>query len=303
MKKFLSLILLLVAFVINAMAYTPILIKGYSWNIVNRNAMLDANGTIVYKTIVEKVEGDTIINEMIYKKLWHTTDADLTQYELIGIVREDVENQKVYAFIDDKEYLVYDFACNAGDKITTLTTLFCSEQTELTIKSIETITDLDGNEIKKFIASTENSNTDVIFYERYGSENGWYMRQYSENVGGGINFMICAFNTSNELTFKPTFNNELDEIKNCYINETKTDVPNIKDQPESAYYNSENHMLSFNIENPTIITIYDTMGKMVMNYTVASDTKSLPLTLNSGIYIAKITTDKQQSVLSKIIVK
>ena len=72
MKKRLTLVSLFIALVINAMAYTPIVIEGYKWNIVNRKAMLDANGTIEYKTMIEKIEGDTIINEVSYKKLWHS---------------------------------------------------------------------------------------------------------------------------------------------------------------------------------------------------------------------------------------
>lgn len=227
MKKRLTLLSLFIALVINAMAYTPIVIEGYKWNIVNRKAMLDANGTIEYKTMIEKIEGDTIINEVPYKKLWHTTDEDLTEYELIGIIREDIENQKVYAFIEGKEYLLYDFACNVGDKITTLTGLFRAEQAELNIKAIEMITDLEGNIVRKITAFIENFNRDIIFYERYGSENGWYMRQYSSNTGGGVNFIVCAFDEEDALLLKPTYNNELDEIKDCYMNETKTDIENV----------------------------------------------------------------------------
>ena len=222
MKKKIFLLSVLIALVANAIAYTPIVVEGYKWNAVNRNAMLDTNGTIEYKTIVEKIEGDTIINDVTYKKVWHTTDVDLAQYELIGIVREDIENQKVYAIIDGNEYLLYDFACSVGDKITTLTGLFNAEQTELTIKAIDVVADLNGNEIRKFTA--ESSKCNIVFYERYGSENGWYMHQSSSSTGGGVNFMICAFDANDELLFKPTYNNELDEIENCYISETKTDI-------------------------------------------------------------------------------
>ena len=300
MKKRLTLLSLFIALVINAMAYTPIVIEGYKWNIVNRKAMLDANGTIEYKTMIEKIEGDTIINEVPYKKLWHTTDEDLTEYELIGIIREDIENQKVYAFIEGKEYLLYDFACNVGDKITTLTGLFRAEQAELNIKAIEMITDLEGNIVRKITAFIENFNRDIIFYERYGSENGWYMRQYSSNTGGGVNFIVCAFDEEDALLLKPTYNNELDEIKDCYMNETKTDIPNVESQSDNVYYNNENHTLTFDIENLTAITIYDAMGKMVMTREINSTTKSIPINLTPGIYIV---TNKNQNIYSKIVIK
>ena len=303
MKKRLTLLSLFIALVINAMAYTPIVIEGYKWNVVNRKAMLNANGTIEYKTIIEKIEGDTIINEVAYKKLWHTTDENLTEYELMGIIREDIENQKVYAFIEGKEYLLYDFACSVGDKITTLTGLFRTEEAELNIKAIEMIPDLEGNMVKKITAFVENFNGDIIFYERYGSENGWYMRQYSSNVGGGVNFIVCAFDAKEALLFKPTYNNELDEIEDCYINETKTDVASIESKSGNIYYNTENHTLVFDVENLVAMTVYDAMGKMVMNQTITSEIKQFPIDLNRGIYIVHFSINNQQAIHTKIVVK
>ena len=283
--------------------YKSMVLEGRHWNVVNRNAVLDANKSVVYSTIVEKIEGDTIINGVKYKKLWHTTDVDLTKYELIGIIREDYENQKVYAFIEGKEYLLYDFACSVGDKITMLTGLHSTEQVELTIKAVELFMDLENNIVRKFTAFVENFDKDIIFYERYGSENGWYMRQYSSNVGGGINFMICAFDVNGNLLFKPNYDNELDEIEDCYINETKTNVPNVELQKGDVYYNSESSVLVFDVENPMSITIYDVMGKMVENRELAFGTKEISLDLNMGVYIVNITTDNQQSILSKIVVR
>jgi hypothetical protein len=228
MKK--TLTLLLCAIAMNVMAYTPIVIEGYNWNIVNRTAILDNAQTVIYHTYSEKIEGDTVINNATYKKLWQSTDAELANYELIGFVREDVENQKVWTYVGDKEYLIYDFACNVGDKVTTLKSLQSAkikiEEIELTIKAIEEIEDLNGTKYNKYIATLDNG-SEIVYYERFGSENGWYSRSYDDVTGGGVNFMICAFDATNELLFKPVHNNELDEIENCHINETKTDIETI----------------------------------------------------------------------------
>jgi hypothetical protein len=214
----------------SAIYYKPMVIEGYSWNIVNRNAQLDGSNSINYKTIKQKFEGDSIINDVTYKKLWQSTDDELADYELIGLIREDAETEKVWAYVGDKEYLVYDFACSVGDKITTLKSLQSAknqiEEVELTIKAIEVIEDLNGTKYNKYIATLDNE-SEIVYYERFGSENGWYSRSYDGITGGGVNFMVCAFDDANELLFKPVHNNELDEIENCYINETKTDVETI----------------------------------------------------------------------------
>ena len=209
--------------------YAPMVVEGYSWNVVNRQVQLDDNNTIKYSTISEKIEGDSIINDITYKKLWHSTNDEMSEYEIIALVREDIKNQKVWAYIGEKEYLLYDFACEAYDTVTTLKSLQSAEkqveEIEMTIKAIEAIEDLSGAKYNKYTATIKNQ--EIIYYERFGSENGWYSRSYDGITGGGINFMVCAFDSNDELLFKPTHNNELDEIENCYINETKTDIENV----------------------------------------------------------------------------
>ena len=209
--------------------YNPIVVEGYSWNVVNRNVHLDGNNTTKYSTFIEKIEGDSVVNNVNYKKLWRSVNDEITEYEVIALVRGDIENQKVWAFVGEKEYLIYDFACKVGDKVMTLKSLQSAEsqveEIEMTIKAIEKIEDFNGVKYNKYIAMVENQ--DIVYYERFGSENGWCSRSYDDIVGGGINIMICAFDETGELEFKPVYNNELDEIEDCYINETKTGVENV----------------------------------------------------------------------------
>ncbi len=303
MKNILT--LLLCAIAINVMAYTPIVINGYSWNVVNLNARPGNAQNIVYQTYSEKIEGDTVINNVTYKKLWRSTDSELANYELIGLVREDVENQKVWAYVGDKEYLIYDFACKVGDKVTTLKSLQSAkikiEEAELTIKAIEEIEDLNGVKYNKYTATLENE-SEIVYYERFGSENGWYSRSYDDVTGGGVNFMICVFDADGNLVFKPEYGDEkIDNIENCYINETiNTKISNIDDEQQNIYYNSQEKTLNVNFEGDEKITIYDTMGKVVMSTTINADTKSISLNLNAGIYIV---TNKNQNIYSKFVVK
>ena len=212
------------------MAYQPIVVEGYNWNVVNRRAQLDGNNTIEYSTIAEKIEGDSIINEVTYKKLWRSTNDELTEYEIIALIREDVDNQKVWTFVGDREYLVYDFACEVGNTVKTLKSLQSAEkqleEIEMRIKAVEEIEDLSGAKFNKYTAIIGEQ--EIVYYERFGSENGWYSRSYDGMTGGGVNFMVCAFDSNGELQFKPTHNNELDKIEDCYIKETKTDIENVK---------------------------------------------------------------------------
>ena len=290
----------IIAMAMNVMAYHPIVVDGYNWNVVNRRIPL--NNTIEYYTSTEKIEGDSVVNGITYKKLWRSTNKEMTEYNVIAIIREDIENQKVWAYIGDKEYLIYDFACQVGDKVTVLKSLqsaeITAEEVELTINAIEEFEDFNGVKLNKYIATVGNIET--VYYERYGSENGWYSRSYDDIVGGGINFMICAFDANDELQFKPIYNNELDEISDCYINETKSDIADINTLTQNIYYNSQEKVLFVDIENAETLMVYDAMGKIVMTKEINSTTKRIPANLNTGIYI--ITT-KDQNVYSKIVVK
>lgn len=243
--------------------YNPIVVEGYSWNVVNYNFWLDNNRTEVYTTYSEKIEGDSVINGITYKKLWRSTDTEMTEYEIIGLIREDIANQKVWAYIGEKEYLVYDFACKVGDKITAIASFRSSQhqaqETEMTIKAIESIEDLNGVKYNKYIATVENQ--DIVYYERFGSTLGWYSRWYDYTVGGGGSCMICAFDATGELQFKPIHNNKYDEIENCYINETRTALDDVTIQPsplKKVLYNGQLYIIHNN-------KIYNIMGVEMKN--------------------------------------
>ena len=117
-----------------------------------------------------------------------------------------------------------DYASSTGVKLVIV--LDCG------IKAIEEIEDLGGAKYNKYIASIADQ--DIVYYERFGSENGWYSRSYDGITGGGVNFMVCAFDNNGELLFKPTHNNELDEVEDCYINEIKTNISNIESLSSSS---------------------------------------------------------------------
>ena len=316
MKKRLFFLSLVIALAINAMAYQSMLVDGYHWNVVTRNAMLDGNETIVYGTHVEEFDGDSVINGVTYKKLWMYYPENPEKRTLEGLIREDASAQKVWAYGNGFEALMYDFDVEIGDTISLLSWLhlmknITAEELEddytivdLVVANIEKVDIAHYNNLKK-ITLFDPRNKDYKFdiYERFGSLRGWLRSDYDLVDGGGISFMICAFDANNELLFKPVHNNELDEIENCYINETKTNVPSVESQVGDVYYNAENRTLVLDVENPMAITIYDAMGKMVVNRELTAGAKAISLDLNAGIYIVNISTDNQQSIRTKIIVK
>ena len=296
------------SFVFVPSTYKPMLMPGYSWNVVNRRVLLDENNTVEYKTYSEKITDYEYVDDKFCWTLYRSTDDELLEYEFVAHLCENAHERQVSALIGGEEYLLYDFGCEVGDTIEVLKSLasarFKPEMIKMTIKNIEEIEDLTWDTIRKFVATIEDFPFDVVYYERYGSENGWYTRPYDGIVGGGIDFLFCAWGVQqNYLLFKPDHNNELDKINACYLNETRTNIADVDFLSNEVYYNGENETLMFDVENVTDITIYDAMGKIVVNRELTAGVKAISLDLNMGVYIVCISTDKPQYFHSKIVVK
>ena len=174
----------------------------------------------------------------------------------------------------------------------------------MTIKEISEIEDLTGDTIRKFVATIKDYPEDVVYYERYGSEHGWYSRPYDGIVGGGIDFLFCAWGfQQNYLLFKPDLNNELDEINDCYLKGINTNCPIITIDSQAISYDSRNRVLYFDIENVKNVKVYDLKGRKLVDVTLNQGWKQLTWNLNVGVYIVNILTTNQQIHKSKIVVK
>lgn len=296
------------SFTINRKPYKRMALPNYSWNIVNRRVHLDGSNTIEYKTHKEKIGDYEYVNDKLYWTLYRSIDDDLLEYEFIAHIKENIDNRKVSALIDGKEYLLYDFDCEVGDTIKVLKSLasakIAPELIEMTIKDISKIEDLTGDTIRKFVATIKDYPEDVVYYERYGSEHGWCTRPYDGIVGGGIDFLFCAWGfQQNYLLFKPDLNNELDEINDCYLKGSITSAPIVNINSQAIFYDSENRVLHFDIDDVRNVKIYDLKGKKLVDVTLNPGRKQLTWNLNVGVYIVNISTINQQIYQSKIVVK
>lgn len=295
------------SYTINRKPYKSMVLPGYSWNIVNRRVHLDGSNTIEYKTHKEKIVDYEYPNDKLHWTLYRSTDDDLLEYEFIAHISENIYTRKVFALIDGKEYLLYDFDCEVGDTIKVLKSLVSAkiapELIEMTIKDISKIEDLIGDTIRKFVATINDYPEDVVYYERYGSEHGWYTRPYDGIVGGGIDFLYCAWGVQqNYLLFKPDLNNELDLINDCYLSGTGTNSLTEFADSQDIYYDTSEKAVCFNMEHATSLAIYDVMGKVIKK-NVTCTTNKVYVNLNAGIYIVALQVENNKMIYSKIIAK
>ncbi len=85
------------------------------WNVIYHGWIADEIDMPI--TIFYQLIGDTIINEMEYKKLTaHYSMASPLSREYVAALRFS-ENKKVFIHYDDTEYLLYDFGAQLGDTL------------------------------------------------------------------------------------------------------------------------------------------------------------------------------------------
>ena len=104
---------------INAMAYQAMVVEGYSWNVVSSSLKMFPD-TKKYSTQKQLIEGDSVVDGIVYKKLWWFSDANSDEKSLVVLLREDIEEQKVFAYDKGVEVLLYDLGVEVGDTIKVL---------------------------------------------------------------------------------------------------------------------------------------------------------------------------------------
>ena len=299
-------------------SYVPMVVDGYSWNVLYSEGDL-GDGIDRYYTQKEIIEGDTIINGTIYNKLWRTNPLDFDKKSLAAYIQEDIQEKKIYAYNGKIKVLLYDLDVEVGDTINVLNSLLWFWEIDstniqenkyyfsnLVVKNVENINDKVYGLLKKvtYLETSTNSyeNTKMIVYERYGSLSGWNTTPYSLIEGASTGNMICAFDEKGEVVFKRKYTiSGYGEVKDCYINaeinRNKVDTPKKK---ENVYYNLQDRTLRVDFEKDERIDIYNTMGKRVMRKKVEVGCKSISCNLNTGVYIV---TAKNSNTHTKIVVK
>jgi hypothetical protein len=181
---FLKIILIVLAFYTQAKAqdYVPLAVDGAHWLVVKRihvnptpfDAIWEyyANGNTV-------VEGQTYLNvyrrELELNAMYLPPFYPATAYELVGLLREDFEERKVYTIFSgcgsDEESLLFDFSLSVGD-----TASFCTVN-EAAVTAIEEVTYL-GMETREFAALRYNIMY-ISFFEGIGSGHGLFEEMFT----------------------------------------------------------------------------------------------------------------------------
>jgi hypothetical protein len=121
-----------------AQDYAPMVSEDHRWHVRQ-------GGFIIFNSDMF-LSGDTTVQGVTYKKFIAILDIAPNSPSLEALIREDVDEQKVYVYYQGEEKLLYDFDMTVGQTVTVQGSL-C--EVDVTVASIETIT-IDGQEREKY---------------------------------------------------------------------------------------------------------------------------------------------------------
>jgi hypothetical protein len=262
-----------------------------------------ADSVVLYKsTSYHFFDGDTVFNGKTYRKVFEYNDEQHLQRSFSGLIRE--ENKKTYfvnRFPDNNtvETVLYDFTMEAGDTLMMIQQAFSNffDTMYFPVEKCDTII-FNGEPRKRMMLKIHYSYVDTVV-ETIGSFSGLLSPL---NYGStGFRELLCYYQNDELLYKNPKYSE-------CYYNNRPTSIiPTIEKNNFSIFPNPAKDILFIISENEPIsqVEIFDIFGRKVYNkqFYDHNQCEVVMSNLQKGIYIVKITTNKGQVSVSKILKK
>ncbi|MBS4012740.1 MAG: T9SS type A sorting domain-containing protein [Bacteroidetes bacterium] len=308
MKKIKLIFFLLISYItVNGQELLPMLEENTVWSIMHEK-----------HTLI----GDTIINELTYKKLYfHNYLEEFTPDSLVYIaaMREDEMNEKVY-FIwkgHDDEYLLYDFTLEVGNEFIVISPMFYLAGPEfhddwgdrkVVVCEIfyQNIADIERKTIKVATHDSHNCSEECwseYWIEGIGSDRGLiYAGACSDNMIDKAYALLLCVHKNNSLLYQQE-HPCLGEVDNCYIVPIEGNIEEASQKKFNIKAIPSIFKDSFIIQSDTPIekiTIYNIMGKTVFKFHTKElfTQKTIPSShWEKGLYIVKAESQSGTAIL------
>jgi len=280
MKKtsFTLILLIVTTSFIFSQNYYPLIENDKKWDVLN---VLETGGWPPFDTtyLTEKfwTNGDTIVNSIVYKKVYTSTEEYPVNWDLWCLMREDT-NKKVWIRRPPNEvdYIMYDFTVEAGDSIL----VGFIEPVYIYIDSINLITVNQEVRKKYWFSCKARPYYKETWIEGVGSDKGICWSGSASVVGGW--FRLLCMSENQELIYtNPNY-------ESCYLitSINKIDKPIIQIYPNPA----KNLLRIENIKNIEIesMSLTNMNGQIIKEF----DSKKTQLNISeiaSGLYFLKIS--------------
>ena len=298
MKRCLFILTALFLYVVmQAQQYDPLVEEGKRWNTL---FSLFPPPTAPYHctTTSHKLMGDTILDEVKYKKLYYTISEDLSGWCLNGVIRENDEGQvffREYGYLTHvfgDEKMLYDFSMQSGDSIWYYDPSECLKLLSVS----DTILEGECVSRKAYYFSYEENGVDYgdreIWIEGIGSLNGLLEPGTYFFIGGYYN-LLCYYEDENLIWHHP-------RINGCYVGvDGLEDIE--ADNSISVCPNPASETVHVEGVRSAEVQVFNALGQVVKT---VWGTNEIDLRgLVEGVYLLRITDADGKVYTNKIMVQ
>jgi hypothetical protein len=247
-----------------------------------------------WSTYFEHIEGDTIINEMHYKRLVHCLDSMCVNKSFKSFIRED--SGKVFLADKTREFILYDFNLKQGDSLVMYYLWDERNSNPLFIQVDSVKSGIFQDQKERIIQYVtvyayhyrESSFNDVIVEGigsmRFGLE--YPINLFLTGATGCNPNLLCFYTDKNLVYTNPEFND-------CYIT---TGISQFHKTPELVkVISAPNGMLVLELTSSVSgkIFIFNLLGEIVSQKKILDSTSQLYVP-GTGIYLYRFVSDDGQ---------
>lgn len=235
-----------------------------------------------YSTKIFKYEGDTLIDTMIFRKMYSANDSSSNAYwEYRGAVRE--WEGKVYGCTRGRynEGLLYDFTLNTGDTAYVINE-YCEEPFEVVCTATDS-TAINGNYRKTFSFTFPYGQ----WIEGIGSLAGPLFFGYDLCITDVFSDLLCFYNAENLLYLNP-------DAGSCYETNvgvaqvSERDIFSIYPNPAATRISLRTGQLTGTDTRIELINAQGSVAGSFLSNPAYIDVSDLP----DGIYLIRLATEK-----------
>jgi hypothetical protein len=270
--------------------------EGYVWS--GMNIYKDQSGKDSVSSYHIRFDGDTILNDRTYTKIWQSNDSLGVSWKLTGLIRE-VERRVYYHTLNDDGFydmLLYDFSVHTGNSLLLSSIESPGFFERMSITNVDSV-EVNGGKRLRIELSASGKYVDTWF-EKIGSLQGILSRCYKGIDAQKI--LLCV-----QVNGKTIYSNQT--YPNCFYSQnslTNNEQVSLQNSIE-IFPNPASDKLFVDIRNDRRlklqIRICNLNGGIIYNHVVSEYHHTIDISMiPPGLYLIQVMTE--DSIMNKKVI-
>lgn len=292
MKLFSVLVLSFTCLGLFGQDYNKLVVEGNSWSVVNWSW---GWGWTDYLFL----DGDTIINDTAYTKVYNTSDSTLqNDVSFHGGIREDTITKEIFFYYNSNlgEIRLYKFSMSIGD--TAVISSMACDPIHMIVADVDTITDEQGIQRRRMLMDNWYDWYDEYWIEGIGSTMGLLTAGNFSCIADFNQELLC-FSRNGTLNYMNPF------YTRCSITEVNIEEQSTVDNQIQIIPNPVKASSVIKISGDVQVKsckVFDSFGRVI--YEPSSSNPMIEKgSFNAGIYFVRIVTQAGEVYSSRFLIQ